>query len=151
MAGYYKMEQETAGAIDTDGWLHTGDLGEFRPDGRLMFRGRIKEMIKPGGFNVATLEIEDFIKTFPGVREAALVGVPDERLGEVGYAFVEPEPGADLDIEAIKKYCRDHIAGYKIPRQIEVVAGWPRTSTGKIMRMELKGLARGRLLPHADP
>jgi fatty-acyl-CoA synthase len=150
MAGYYKMERETTEAIDADGWLHTGDLGELRPDGRLMFRGRIKEMIKPGGFNVATLEIEDFIKTFPGVREAALVGVPDERMGEVGYAFVEPEQGAALDIEAIKKYCRDHIASYKIPRQIEVVADWPRTSTGKIMRMELKGLARGRLSPQAD-
>jgi fatty-acyl-CoA synthase len=147
MAGYYKMEKETADAVDADGWLHTGDLGELRPDGRLIFRGRIKEMIKPGGFNVATLEIEDFIKTFPGVREAALVGVPDERLGEVGYAFVEAEPGAAIDIGALKHYCREHIAAFKIPRDIELITDWPRTSTGKIQRLALKTLARDRASP----
>lgn len=146
MAGYHKMEKETADVIDADGWLHTGDLGELRPDGRLMFRGRIKEMIKPGGFNVATLEIENFIKTFPGVREVALVGVPDKRLGEAGYAFIEPEPGVTVDIEAIKGYCREHIATYKIPRDIELISEWPRTGTGKIMRLELKDLARSRSL-----
>jgi fatty-acyl-CoA synthase len=104
-------------------------------------------MIKPGGFNVATLEIEDFIKTFPGIREAALVGVPDERLGEVGYAFVEAEPGAAIDIGALKHYCREHIAAFKIPRDIELITDWPRTSTGKIQRLALKTLARDRASP----
>jgi fatty-acyl-CoA synthase len=147
MAGYYRMDKETAEAIDAEGWLHTGDLGELRPDGRLIFRGRIKEMIKPGGFNVATLEIEDFIKTFPGVHEAALVGVPDERLGEVGYAFVEAEPGSDIDLTALKLYCRDHIASFKVPRDIQLISDWPRTSTGKIRRLALKELAREATAP----
>jgi fatty-acyl-CoA synthase len=104
-------------------------------------------MIKPGGFNVATLEIEDFIKTFPGVHEAALVGVPDERLGEVGYAFVEAEPGSDIDLTALKLYCRDHIASFKVPRDIQLISDWPRTSTGKIRRLALKELAREATAP----
>lgn len=138
MAGYYKMPEQTARAVDADGWLHTGDLGELRADGKLVYRGRLKEMIKPSGFNVATLEVEEFIKTLTGVREVALVGVPDERTGEAGYAFVELHPGADLDAQRIIGYCRQHIASYKVPREVEFVTDWPRTSTGKLQKLALK-------------
>lgn len=144
-AGYYRMPDETAKAIDPEGWLHTGDLGELRADRRLVFRGRVKEMIKPGGFNVATLEVEDFLKTYPGVREAVLVGVPDARLGEVGYAFIERENGATLDPDAIIQFCKAHIAGYKVPRYVEFVSDWPRTSTGKLRKLELKSRAGQRV------
>jgi len=140
-AGYYRMPEETAKAIDADGWLHTGDLGELTADGRLVFRGRIKEMIKPGGFNVATLEIEEFIKTFPGVKAAVVVGVPDARLGEVGYAFIEAHPGTHCDAQAIIAHCRAHIASYKVPARVEFVTGWPLTPTGKVRKLELKELA----------
>jgi fatty-acyl-CoA synthase len=138
MAGYYRMPEQTARAIDAEGWLHTGDLGELRADGRLVYRGRLKEMIKPSGFNVATLEVEEFIKTIAGVREVALVGVPDERTGEAGYAFVELHPGAELDAQRIIAHCRQHIASYKVPREVEFVTEWPRTSTGKLQKLALK-------------
>ena len=147
MAGYYNMPEETARAVDVDGWLHTGDLGELRADGRLIYRGRLKEMIKPSGFNVATLEVEEFIKTLPGVREAVLVGVPDQRRGEAGYAFVEVQPGALLAADDIVRYCRQHIASYKVPREVEFITEWPRTSTGKLRKVELRERARQRVLP----
>ena len=144
MAGYYNMPEETAKAIDVDGWLHTGDLGELRADGRLVYRGRLKEMIKPNGFNVATLEVEEFIKTLPGVREVVLVGIPDERSGEVGYAYVETHPGVELAADEIVQYCKRHIASYKVPRGVEFVTDWPRTSTGKVRKLELRDRARQR-------
>jgi fatty-acyl-CoA synthase len=144
-AGYYRMPEETAKAIDADGWLRTGDLGELTADGRLIFRGRIKEMIKPGGFNVATLEIEEFIKTYPGVKAAVVVGVPDARQGEVGYAFIEAQPGAQLEARAIIAHCRAHIATYKVPAHVEFVSEWPLTPTGKVRKLELKERAGKRV------
>ena len=144
-AGYYRMPKETAEAIDADGWLHTGDIGELTQDGRLVFRGRVKEMIKPGGFNVATLEIEQFLKTFPGVKEAAVVGVSDQRLGEVGYAFVESDAGVQLDESVLIEFCRRHIASYKVPRYVEFVSAWPATPTGKIRKLDLKQRAETRV------
>lgn len=147
-AGYYRMPEETAKAIDPDGWLHTGDLGELTPDGRLIFRGRIKEMIKPGGFNVATLEIEEFIKSYPGIKEAVVVGVPDARQGEVGYAFVEAAAAAPKAEELIA-YCRAHIASYKVPAHVEFITEWPITPTGKLRKLELKERAGKRIKARA--
>jgi len=145
MKGYYKRPDEDRRTFDTDGWLHTGDLGELDEDGYLVYRGRVKEMIKPGGFNVATQEIELFLKTFPGVREAVVVGVGDARLGEVGYAYIEPLDGACVDGEALQRYCREHIASYKVPRYVEVVREWPMTGSQKIRKLELKERAAKRL------
>jgi fatty-acyl-CoA synthase len=141
MEGYYRQPEETARAIDAEGWLHSGDLGELDADGYLIYRGRVKEMIKPGGFNVATQEIEVFLKTYPGVREAVVVGVPDRRLGEVGYAYIEARPGAQLDAEAIKAHCRAAIASYKVPRHVEFVKEWPLTGSQKIRKLDLKARA----------
>lgn len=145
MAGYYRMPEETGKAIDADGWLHTGDLGELTNDGRLIFRGRIKEMIKPGGFNVATLEIEEFIKTLPGVKEAVVVGVPDDRLGEAGFAFVERAAAATVGAEEIIAHCRAHIASFKVPRHVAFITEWPVTPTGKLRKLSLKDDAARRL------
>lgn len=145
MAGYYRMPEETEKAIDADGWLHTGDLGELTPDGRLIFRGRIKEMIKPGGFNVATLEIEEFIKTLPGVKEAVVVGVPDDRLGEAGFAFIERDPAATVGADEVIAHCRAHIASFKVPRHVAFVTEWPVTPTGKLRKLSLKEQAARQL------
>ncbi|SLN63767.1 class I adenylate-forming enzyme family protein [Oceanibacterium hippocampi] len=139
--GYYNLPEETAASRTADGWLKTGDIGVIRDDGRLMFRGRIKEMIKPGGFNVATLEVENFIKNFPGIREVAVVGVPDDRMGEVAYAFVEVEPGATVDGDAVIQHCRAHIASYKVPRFVDFIDEWPITGSGKIKKLALKDRA----------
>ncbi|MDS1139900.1 AMP-binding protein [Pusillimonas sp. SM2304] len=145
MKGYYKQPDEDGKVFDADGWLHSGDLGELDADGYLIYRGRVKEMIKPGGFNVATQEIEQFMKTYPGVREAVVVGVPDRRLGEVGYAYIEPHPAAQLTTEALVAYCREHIASYKVPRHVEFITDWPMTSSQKIRKLELKARAGAKL------
>jgi fatty-acyl-CoA synthase len=141
MKGYYKQPEEDRKAIDSEGWLHSGDLGELDAEGYLIYRGRVKEMIKPGGFNVATQEIEVFLKTYPGVREAVVVGVPDRRLGEVGYAYVELHEGAQVEAEALQAYCRESIASYKVPRYVQFVREWPLTGSQKIRKLELKARA----------
>ncbi|VVD69584.1 3-[(3aS,4S,7aS)-7a-methyl-1, 5-dioxo-octahydro-1H-inden-4-yl]propanoyl:CoA ligase [Pandoraea fibrosis] len=141
MKGYYRMPDEDKKAIDAEGWLHTGDLGELDADGYLTYRGRLKEMIKPGGFNVATQEIEVFLKTYPGVRQAVVVGVPDARLGEVGYAYIERQAGAEIDPLALQQYCHAHIASYKVPRYVEFIEDWPLTGSQKIRKLELRDRA----------
>ncbi len=145
MRGYYRQPDEDAKAFDAEGWLHSGDLGELDADGFLIYRGRVKEMIKPGGFNVATQEIEVFLKTHPAVREAMVVGVPDPRLGEVAYAYIETTAGEtappDALSSALSTYCRAHIASFKVPRHFEFVTDWPRTGSQKIRKTELKDRA----------
>ena len=145
MKGYYRQPDEDAKAFDSDGWLHSGDLGELDADGFLIYRGRVKEMIKPGGFNVATQEIEVFLKTHPAVREAVVVGVPDQRLGEVGYAYIELVRDQEVSAEALVDFCRASIANYKVPRHVEFVADWPRTGSQKIRKLELKARAHALL------
>ena len=146
MKGYYKQPEEDRKAFDAEGWLHSGDLGELDADGYLIYRGRVKEMIKPGGFNVATQEIEVFLKTHPAVREAVVVGVPDRRLGEIGYAYVELHRGAQVDAQALQAYCKASIASYKVPRYVEFVDEWPLTGSQKIRKLELKARATASLV-----
>ena len=138
MRGYYKPSEDDRRSLDGEGWFHSGDRGELDADGYLIYRGRVKEMIKPGGFNVATQEIEVFLKTWPGVREAVVVGVPDARLGEVPYAFVEPVQGKTVDVEELRAYCKAHVASYKVPRYFEFVAEWPVASGRPIRKPELR-------------
>jgi fatty-acyl-CoA synthase len=145
MKGYYKMPEETSKTFDEHGWLHSGDLGELDQDGYLVYRGRVKEMIKPGGFNVATQEIELFLKTYPGVKQAVVVGVPDVRMGEIGYAYIELQPGQQIDAVQLQAYCREHIAGYKVPRYVEFITEWPMTGSQKIRKLELKARAGAKL------
>jgi fatty-acyl-CoA synthase len=102
-------------------------------------------MIKPGGFNVATQEIEVFLKTYPGVRQAVVVGVPDRRLGEVGYAYIEARPGVTLEAAQLTAHCKASIASYKVPRYVEFVTSWPLTGSQKIRKLELKARAQATL------
>ncbi len=141
MIGYYGKPEATAETIDTDGWLHTGDLARIRPDGHLVFMGRLKDMLKIGGENVAPAEVEGRLRELPGVTDVAVVGFPDERLGEVAVAYVLPELGADLDEEKLLAHLRGRVASFKIPRHLRIVDALPMTPTGKIRKVELRAQA----------
>jgi acyl-CoA synthetase (AMP-forming)/AMP-acid ligase II len=135
-------------ALDASGYWKSGDLGCFRPSGTVQFRGRIKFMVKSGGENVSAYEVEEFLKTtVPEVKEAVVVGVPDERWGEKVVAFVMFAEGHSLTSDQLKARCRDRIAGYKIPKNfLPIVATeWPLTSVGKLDRPRLTALAVSRL------
>lgn len=138
MSGYYRQPEATAAVIDADGWFSTGDAGLLRPDGHLRFIGRFKDMLKVGGENVAPAEIEGFLGDMDGVVAVAVVGAPDARLGEVPVAFVVPRDGEDLSLADIDRFCRGHIASFKIPRRLILVDALPMTATGKVQKNLLR-------------
>jgi fatty-acyl-CoA synthase len=138
MQAYYRKPEETARALDADGWFHTGDMALLRPDGYMRFVGRYKDMLKIGGENVDPMEVEGYLLQHPGVGQVAVVGYPDPRLTEVGVAFVEPLPGATLTADEILAGCRGRIASFKIPRHVFVVDALPMTSSGKIQKSALR-------------
>lgn len=131
MEGYYKDPEKTAASLDTEGWLHTGDLYVATEGGDLIFNGRLKDMLKVGGENVAVVEVESYLSQHPAVRIAEVVGKPDARLDEVPVAFVELHQGAELTAEALINFCKGRIANYKIPREVYFVAPgtWPMSLT----------------------
>ncbi|BBY62232.1 FadD3 family acyl-CoA ligase [Mycolicibacterium helvum] len=142
MQGYFDDPVGTAEAIDADGWLHTGDLGSFTESGRLRIVGRKKDMFIVGGFNAYPAEIEGFLMEHPAVAQAAVIGVPDERLGQVGKAFVvlkRPETGeADVSAEELISWAKDRMAGFKVPRLVVFVDALPLNATGKVMKDQLR-------------
>lgn len=151
LKGYYKAPEKTAETIDRDGWLHTGDLGSLDENGNIMFHGRLKDMLKVGGENVAAVEIESHIARHPAVKLAQVVGVPHERLAEVPAAFVELKPGCHATEEEIIAFCRGEIASFKVPRYVRFVTEWPM-STSKIQKFRLRDslleeLKQGELAP----
>lgn len=135
--GYYKDPAATAAAILPEGWVRTGDLGMFDETGCLYFLGRIKDMLKVGGENVAAVEVEAFLSSHPAVKFVQVVGKPDERMGEVPVAFVELNPGVAASEEDIIAFCKGQIANFKIPRQVVFVTEWPMSAT-KIQKYRLK-------------
>jgi acyl-CoA synthetase (AMP-forming)/AMP-acid ligase II len=144
MVEYLHDPEATAEALSTDGWLRTGDLGVLDQRGYLRIVGRAKDMFIVGGFNAYPAEIENLLLRHPVVRQAAVIGIPDERLGEVGMAFVvtaSDDPAVAGDIEA---WCRDQMANYKVPRAVEVVDELPISATGKVVKDELRVLATKR-------
>jgi acyl-CoA synthetase (AMP-forming)/AMP-acid ligase II len=136
MRGYLGDPVATADAIDAEGWLHTGDLGEFTDSGRLRIVGRKKDMFIVGGFNAYPAEIEGFLMEHPAVAQAAVVGVPDERLGQVGKAFVVRH-GAGVGAAELIEWSRQRMAGYKVPRYVEFLDELPLNATGKVMKDQL--------------
>jgi acyl-CoA synthetase (AMP-forming)/AMP-acid ligase II len=144
MRGYLDDPAETARAIDADGWLHTGDLGVLDERGYLRIVGRTKDMFIVGGFNAYPAEIENFLLGHPAVRRAAVVGMPDERLGEVGMAFVVTQPGAELRPEQLIQWARGVMANYKVPRAVEFVDALPVNAAGKVEKEVLRARAAGR-------
>lgn len=141
MRGYYADEESTRKVIDAEGWFHSGDLGQFDSDGYLHITGRVKEVIRVGGLNVAANEIERCLLTHPQVKQAVVVAVGDERLGEIPVAWVETKTGTSLPEEHFIKHCQKHLASYKVPRRVLFRNDWPMSGTGKIQRLLLKAEA----------
>jgi acyl-CoA synthetase (AMP-forming)/AMP-acid ligase II len=139
--GYLDDPEATAAAIDADGFLHTGDLGVFDPDGSLRIVGRIKDMFIVGGFNAYPAEIENLLLRHPRVSQAAVIGVADQRLGEVGMAFVVLTPGPEIDAADIIEWARAEMANYKVPRFVEFLDALPLNATGKVVKDELRARA----------
>jgi acyl-CoA synthetase (AMP-forming)/AMP-acid ligase II len=143
MQEYFDDPEATAAAIDEHGWLRTGDIGILGRDGNLRITDRKKDMYIVGGFNAYPAEIESIMVGHPDVGQVAVVGVPDDRLGEVGAAFVVPIPSRNIDPDELVAWCRDHMANYKVPRTIRVVASLPLNPTGKVMKFALRAELAG--------
>jgi fatty-acyl-CoA synthase len=135
--GYYKDAEKTAQALDADGWFHTGDIGSLDDDGTIMFHGRIKDMLKVGGENVAAAEIEGLLQRHPAVKLAQVVGIPDAKYVEVPAAFVELKPGSKAGEKELIEFCRKEISSFKVPRQVRFVTEWPMSSS-KIQKFRLR-------------
>jgi len=142
MQGYFNNPQATTETIDPDGWLHTGDIGHLDEDGNLSITDRLKDMYISGGFNCYPAEIEQQLLTHPSIAQAAVVGMPDDRLGEVGAAFLIPQHQTEQALrvtdEELIAWCRTAMANYKVPRKIVWVDNLPLNATGKVMKQELR-------------
>ena len=142
MKGYYKMPEETAKAIDANGFLHSGDMGTVDEDGYFRVTGRIKDMIIRGGENIYPLEVENFLLTMPGVLDAQVVGIPDARLGEIVGAFIRTRPGYEAMTEDdVRAYAIPRIARYKVPKRVFFVADFPMTPSMKVQKFKLREMA----------
>lgn len=140
MRGYLGRPAETAATI-VDGWLHTGDIGHLDADGYLTIVGRSKEMIIRGGENIYPKEIEDVLTSAPDVLEAAVVGVPDAKWGEIVIAYVQPRPGTIIDPEALEAHCKDNLSSYKRPKRIYSMETLPKNAVGKLDKVTLRTIA----------
>jgi HIP---CoA ligase len=138
MLGYLDDPVATAEAIDPDGWLRTGDVGTLDPAGYLTITDRLKDMYICGGFNVYPAEIEQVLARLDGVAESAVIGVPDQRLGEVGRAYVVVRAGHVVSPEAVVDFCRSRLANYKVPRQVTFRDALPRNPSGKVLKRLLR-------------
>ncbi len=142
MKGYLDAPKETAEAIDAQGWLHTGDVGAIDEAGYLAITDRLKDMYIVGGFNAYPAEIEAALLRHPDVAMVAVIGIPDERLGEVGMAFVVPKSGAATTEQEIIDWSRQEMANYKVPRRVAIVESLPLNAAGKVMKPELRAAVR---------
>jgi acyl-CoA synthetase (AMP-forming)/AMP-acid ligase II len=141
MLGYLDDPQATAEAIDAAGWLHTGDVGKLDAAGNLAITDRLKDMYICGGFNVYPAEVEQVLARLDGVLDAAVIGVPDERLGEVGRAFLVARPGSGLDEQTVIDHVREYLANFKAPRSVRFVDTLPRNAAGKVIKPLLREMA----------
>lgn len=138
MLGYIGNPEATAEAIDADGWLHTGDVGVLDADGNIKITDRLKDMFITGGFNVYPAEVEAILSGHPAVAQVAVVGAPDERMGEVCAAFVVPRAGTTPDPDELIAWSRDNMANYKVPRVVEVVDSLPMNASNKVLKFDLR-------------
>lgn len=145
MKGYYKMPEATAAAIDSEGWLHSGDLARRTPDGNFKITGRIKDMIIRGGENIYPKEIEDFLYTHPKIKDVQVIGVPDKDYGEEIMACIVLKDGETSSEEEMKKYVLDHMAKHKVPKYVDFVDGFPMNAAGKILKYKMREAAVEKL------
>lgn len=134
MIGYWDEPGRTADSIDADGWMHSGDLATIDAEGYGNIVGRLKDMVIRGGENIYPREVEDYLYRHPAVEDVAVVGIPDDRMGEELCAWVRLKPDANVDAEAIREFCRGQIAHYKVPRYVRIVGEFPITVTGKVQK-----------------
>src|SRR5690606_30736106 len=134
----FENAEATAETVDSDGWLHTGDVGVMDERGYLKITDRKKDLFIVGGFNAYPAEIENLLLDHPHIAQVAVIGVPDERQGEVGAAFVVPATGTAPDPDEIRDWARGHMANFKAPRHVEVVDSLPFNAGGKVMKFELR-------------
>jgi len=137
MVGYLDDPDATAATIDADGFLHTGDIGTIDDRGNLKITDRLKDMYICGGFNVYPAEVEQVLARIDGVTESAVIGMPDERLGEVGKAFLTVRADAVVEEDTVIAYCREYLANFKVPRSVQIIDTFPRNASGKILKREL--------------
>jgi acyl-CoA synthetase (AMP-forming)/AMP-acid ligase II len=137
MKSYYNLPEETAANL-TDGWVHTGDAGVMDAQGYLYLKDRMKDMVVSGGENIYPVEVENTLASHPAVLDVAVIGVPDDKFGEALLAFVVVREGQALTLEGMIEFCRDKIAGYKIPRQLKLIDALPRNPSGKILKKDLR-------------
>jgi HIP---CoA ligase len=142
MKGYFEEPEQTAEVLDAEGWLHTGDIGTLDDAGYLAITDRLKDMYIVGGFNAYPAEIEAALLRHPAIAMVAVIGVPDERMGEVGMAFVVPKPGASTTGDEIIAWSRDEMANYKVPRRVVIVEALPLNAVGKVVKPDLRAAAR---------
>jgi len=138
MLGYWGDEERTAETIDSDGWLHSGDIGIMDDEGYTQVTGRIKDMIIRGGENIYPREVEEFLYSHPMIQEVQVFGIPDPRLGEQVCAWVKIREGAELSSEELRDFCRDKITHFKIPHYIRFVEDFPMTVTGKMQKFLMR-------------
>ena len=138
MKGYYKMSQETKAAVDKDGWLHSGDIAVKNPNGTFLITGRLKDMIIRGGENIYPKEIEEFIYTYPDVKDVQVIGVPDEKYGEEAAACIILKEGAVADENKIRQYITEKLASHKVPKYIIFVDSFPMNAAGKVLKYKLR-------------
>jgi len=150
MCGYWEDEERTRETIDSDGWLHSGDLGDMDENGYVRITGRIKDMIIRGGENVYPREIEEFLYTHPGIQEVQVFGVPDEKYGEQVAAWIQVKDGVTLTDQDVRDFCAGQITHFKVPKYIKLVKEFPMTVTGKMQKFIMRdafakelGLAKG--------
>lgn len=145
MKGYFEDEKATAETIDADGWLHTGDVGVLDERGYLRITDRLKDMFIVGGFNCYPAEIERMLSEHPEVAQVAVIGVPDERMGEVGCACVVARAGVQVDQKAFIQWCRDNMANYKVPRHVLQLEVLPVNASNKVQKRDLLRIVEGML------
>jgi acyl-CoA synthetase (AMP-forming)/AMP-acid ligase II len=138
MLGYLDDPAATAEAIDAAGWLHTGDVGTMDANGYVRITDRKKDMFISGGFNVYPAEVEKILAAHPAVSIVAVVGAPDERMGEIGLAYIVPRAGTKAEPSEIIAWSRENMANYKVPRQVIIVEDLPRNASGKILKTEIR-------------
>jgi len=145
MMGYYKNPVATTEVLSDDGWLRTGDLGCLEANGYLKVTGRLKDMYKTGGANVYPTEVEQVLASHPSIKLVSIVGIPDERLGEVGHAVIQCHEGESVTIESLRAFCKSRIAKYKVPRGITLIGEMPKTNTGKIDKAQIRQIVKTQM------
>jgi fatty-acyl-CoA synthase len=145
MLGYWNDPEDTAKAIDSARYMHTGDIASIDTDGYVNISGRIKDMVIRGGENIYPREIEEFLYLHPAVKDVAVIGVPDTKYGEELCAWIVPHDGQTVTVDDVRAFCQGKIAHYKIPRYVLLVDGFPMTVSGKIQKYKMREASIGRL------